>query len=655
MVILKRAEDRVVRRVIGLVVVISLFLATCFALEIESALKLYLKLVQEYESGSIQHPFLLQTVESLQQFSLYRFYRFLIAGSVDKREATPDLGYYLNFIYSSYKFEKEEDQLAAALFLAYLSSRLTRTRLTADEVMKNGSFIDFFTRYRDIVTREARAFFAWVISYQLGLTNEKPPVDIQQKFQLEMSDYTFDLPADLRHLHDLALFYSDPAIQEVLSQAVERAFENAKKDPARASAHINREAAFVARDIVKPITNLQSKVAQMVQNSTPVRRSYWWIRFILYGIILFVALRSSKIRIIVLNCVFTFEAIYLFFFFDPASKYEALVYGLVLVLGFAFSILRLLRKSLHSAWPEIVSTTMVIFAAFLPLVYDCAELTMSKHEQFLESKYYDLLKRELYLDELSKLSFYARRLSSNMYTGSEGTKAILNDLVEVLSNLRTQGIITEVTISRNYGVFFDDRSNFFSYTGSKARSETFQSLSNGLRFYLLDERSRTRAFERDLAALLKYSKKLVNYAAFKLREEFKSHLEDLFSVKYPILSDLQPVFAVQVFKSSQEVKAPDVSVLRNKYSLSILLISMLVFLTSFFLGPKISIGPAIVLLVTSIVGWLNSHELVLIVEQTAPVLKFQTNSFINPLVFLTGVFIASVNFFKLFFRRGELW
>ncbi len=641
------------RRVIGLVVVMSLFLATCFALEIESALKLYLRLVQEYESGPIQHPFLFQTVESLRQFSLYRFYRFLIAGSVDKREATLGLGYYLNFIYSSYEFEKEEDQLAAALFLSYLSSKLTRTHLTADEVMKNGSFIDFFTRYRDVVTREARTFFAWVISYQLGLTDEKPPIDAQQKFQLEISDYTFSPPADLRHLHDLTLFYSDPAIQEVLSQAVERAFENVKKDPARASAHVNREAAFVARDIVKPVTNLQSKVAQMVQNLTPVRRSYWWMRFILYGVVLLLAFKSPKIRIVVLNCVFAFEAIYLFFFFDPTSKYESLVYGLVLVLGFAFSILKLLRKSPRSVWLEVVSATVIIFSAFLPLVYNCTELTMSEHERFLESKYYDLLKRELYLDELSKLSFYVRRLSSNMYTSSEGTKAILNDLVEVLSNLRTQGIITEVVISRNYGVFFEDRSNFFSYTGSKARNEAFQSLSNGLRFYLLDEQSRTRAFERDLRALLRYSKRLVNYAAFKLREEFRSHLDDLFSVKYPILSDLQPVFAAQVFKGSQEVKAPHVSALRSKYSLSILLISILVFLTSFFLGLKISIGPSIVLLVASIVGWLNSRDLILIVEQTAPVLEFRTSSFINPLVFLTGIFIAAINFFKLF-RRGEL-
>ncbi|MCS7175120.1 hypothetical protein [Pseudothermotoga sp.] len=641
------------QRAIILIVVVLLFLTTCLALETENALKLYLNLVQEYESGSIQHPFLLQTVESLEHFSLYRFYRFLIAGSVDKREATPDLGHYLNFIYSSYNFEKEEEQLAAALFLSYLSSKLTRTHLTADEVMKNSSFIDFFTRYRDIVTKEARAFFAWVISYQLGLVAEKPPVDVEQRFQLEIADYVFNPPTSLQHLHDLALFYSDPAIQEVLSQAVQRAFENAKKDPTRILAHINREAAFVARDIVKPITNLQSKVAQLVQSSTPVRRNYWWMRFVLYGVVLLVSFKSLKARLFALNCVFVFETIYLFFLFDPTSKYESLFYGLVLVLGFTFSIFRLLRKSLRSVWLDVLSVTAIVFTAFLPFVYNCAELAMDRHERFLESKYYDLLKQELYMDELSKLSFHVRRLSSNMYTSSEDTKAILNDLVETLSGLRTQGIITDVIISRNYGAFFDDRSNFFSYTGSKARIETFQSLSNSLRFYLLDERSRKKAFERDLTSLTKYSTKLVSYAAFKLKEEFKNHLEDLFSVKYPILSDLQTSFLDRVFNNSKEVKAPHVSVVRNKRSLSILLISMFVFLTSFFLGPKISIGPAVVLLAVSIFGWSNSRDLILIVEQTAPLIEFQTNSFVNPLVFLSGIFIAVVNFLKLF-RKGEL-
>lgn len=641
------------QRAIILIVVVLFFLTTCLALETENALKLYLNLVQEYESGSIQHPFLLQTVESLEHFSLYRFYRFLIAGSVDKREATPDLGHYLNFIYSSYNFEKEEEQLAAALFLSYLSSKLTRTHLTADEVMKNSSFIDFFTRYRDIVTKEARAFFAWVISYQLGLVAEKPPVDVEQRFQLEIADYVFNPPTSLQHLHDLALFYSDPAIQEVLSQAVQRAFENAKKDPTRILAHINREAAFVARDIVKPITNLQSKVAQLVQSSTPVRRNYWWMRFVLYGVVLLVSFKSLKARLFALNCVFVFETIYLFFLFDPTSKYESLFYGLVLVLGFTFSIFRLLRKSLRSVWLDVLSVIAIVFTAFLPFVYSCAELAMDRHERFLESKYYDLLKQELYMDELSKLSFHVRRLSSNMYTSSEDTKAILNDLVETLSGLRTQGIITDVIISRNYGAFFDDRSNFFSYTGSKARIETFQSLSNSLRFYLLDERSRKKAFERDLTSLTKYSTKLVSYAAFKLKEEFKNHLEDLFSVKYPILSDLQTSFLDRVFNNSKEVKAPHVSVVRNKRSLSILLISMFVFLTSFFLGPKISIGPAVVLLAVSIFGWSNSRDLILIVEQTAPLIEFQTNSFVNPLVFLSGIFIAVVNFLKLF-RKGEL-
>lgn len=623
------------------------------ALEMSKALDLYLGMVHEYESGTVRHPFLVRTVESLKDFALYRYYRFLIAGSVDKREATPDIGYYLNLIYSPYNFETEEEQLAAALFLSYLSSKLTRTRLTAEQVMKNASFIDFFTRYRDVVSKEARSFFAWVIAYQLGLTEAKPPLDVVQSYQLEVHDYSFVPPSDLKHLTDLVAFYHDRNIQSVLKQALERVVENAKKDPSRISAHINREASFVARDIVKPITRLQGNVARAVQTMTPAAKNYWWMRFIVYAALLLSAFRFVKIRTVVLSCVLTFESIYIFALFDPTSRYESLVYGLILILGFAFAVLRLVKK--RSKWLQMALVLLIVFAVVLPLVVECEELSMEKQQEFVESGYYDLLKRELYMDELSKFSQLARKLSSTMYTSMEDTKATINELVEVLAKLSSHGVVTDVFLSANYGVFFDDRSGFFSYSGSKARLDTFQSLSNTLRFYVLDERSKIKAFERDLNSLLSYSKKLVKYAAPKLREEFRQYVEDLFSTKYPVLSDLLRTFDREIFQNLELTKPPHVRVFNDKRSLSVLLVSILVFLTGVFLHPKISLGPSFVLLVVSIVAWFNANQLTLIVEQTSPLLRLHTSSFVNPLIFITGTIVAIVNvsnFFKLF-RRGE--
>ena len=92
----------------ALLLVVLILPLTCSALQLSDALDLYLELVREYESGSIQNPFLIRTVESLEHFALYRYYRFLIAGSVGKREAMPDLGYYLSLIYSSYNYQTEE-------------------------------------------------------------------------------------------------------------------------------------------------------------------------------------------------------------------------------------------------------------------------------------------------------------------------------------------------------------------------------------------------------------------------------------------------------------------------------------------------------------------------------------------------------------------
>ncbi|HBT38661.1 MAG: hypothetical protein H5T93_04690 [Pseudothermotoga sp.] len=623
----------------------------CWALQLPDALNLYLELVHEYESGSIQNPFLVKTVQSLEHFALYRYYRFLIAGSVDKREATPDLGYYLSLIYSSYDFQTEEEQLAAALFLSYLSSKLAKTRLTADYIMKDASFIDFFTHYRNIISREARSFFAWIITYQVGLTDEKPPLDLIQSYRLEISDYEFEPPNDLKHLADLISFYSDPAIQSILTQALERVVEKAKKDPSRISAHINREAAFVARDIVKPITNFQTYVAQTVQKMTPVEKNYWWLRFVVYAFVIFPAVRFVKLRGLLLGCVLGFEALYLFFFFDPTSMYESLIYGLVLILGFAFAALRLPKK--RPIWLNVVCIILIVLTAIFPLVPRCEELSMDKHEKFLDSKYYDLLKRELYVDELSPVSQYVRRLSSTMYTSMEDTKAIVSDLVETLANLSSRGVVTEILLSSNYGAFFNDLSSFFSYGGSKGRVEMFQPLSNTLRFYLLDEKSRMKSFEKDLSVLLDYSKKLVEYSAPKMQQEFKQHIENLFSTKYPILSDLQSTFEKRIFQNFQRTASPHIRIFNNRSSLSVFLITILVFLTNFFLNPKISVGPSIVLLIVSVLGWLNAHNLMLIVEQTSPLLQLQTSSLVNPLVFLTAMFVASVSLLKLF-RRGEL-
>jgi hypothetical protein len=635
----------------ALLLVVLILPLTCSALQLSDALDLYLELVREYESGSIQNPFLIRTVESLEHFALYRYYRFLIAGSVDKREAMPDLGYYLSLIYSSYNYQTEEEQLAAALFLSYLSSRLAKTRLTSDLVMKDASFIDFFTRYRDVVSREARSFFAWIITYQIGLTEEKPPLDLVQSYQLEISNYSFTPPTDLKHLADLTTFYSDPNIQSILVQALERVVENVKKDPTRVSAHINREAAFVARDIVKPITNFQSHVAQTVQRITPVAKSYWWLRFMVYAFVLLVAMKFTKVRTLLLNFVLVFESIYLFFFFDPTSTYESLAYGLVLVLGFVFAILRLVQR--RSKWLDTLCISLIALAAIFPLVPKCEELSMERHEGFLQSRFYDLLKRELYVDELAPVSQYVRRLSSTMYTSMEDTKAIVNDLVETLANLSSRGVVTEILLSSNYGAFFNDFSGFFSHSGSKNRIDTFQPLSSTLRFYLLDERSRMKNFERDLDSLLRYSERLVEYSAPRLRQEFKQHIEGLFSTKYPILSDLRSTFEKRIFENSQQTAAPYVRIFNNKNSLSIFLITILVFLTGFFLNPKISLGPSIVLLIVSALGWLNAHNLMLIVEQTSPMITLRTSSLVNPLVFLTAMFVAGVNLLKLF-RRGEL-
>jgi len=51
------------------VFVVLILTLTCWALQLPDALNLYLELVREYETGSIQNPFLIKTVESLEHFA----------------------------------------------------------------------------------------------------------------------------------------------------------------------------------------------------------------------------------------------------------------------------------------------------------------------------------------------------------------------------------------------------------------------------------------------------------------------------------------------------------------------------------------------------------------------------------------------------------
>jgi len=634
-----------------LLVFVTILSTIVLALNMENSLQIYRQLVEEYNRGDLDHPFLGLIDRELRNLSLYRYYRLLIAGSADKREAMPDVGDYLGTIYDVAQPNSEDEQLAYSLFLSYLVAKMNRTNLSTDAIMKNSAFVKFFSSYRDTLSREARTFFAWVMSYQLGLCQEKPPVDVERIAQLEI-DYTFVPPSNLQHLSDLTIFYSDLYVKRILNEALQRTLENLNKDPSRAAAHINRESAFVARDISKPITTFQAQVAQEAVTLTSKLSKTWWLRFLVYLILIFLSISSHRFLKTVLSLVIAFEIFYLIYLFDFLSQTESLLYGLVAVSSFLFALLLVLRENLKKkrGFAQLAIGCVAIVVFFIPFVFSCDALSMNNFEQLKESIYYSALKKELFQDELSKLSYLTRSMSSTLYVSMDETKKILTEFADTLSRAQKMKAFEELTISSAY-IDFSSSFDFYDSDSFEKRLTLFSGPSKDLQSYLLDEKSRNSDFQSSYKKFQRYVDRIMTYSAGYLRKDFELHLKELFNAKYPILSNLFSKIPFDHYKGLEAGK-PDIPLSREKTTLSIMLSFMIVYLCSIIFKEKIFALPSIVLGVCTVMKWFSMKNFEVFVEQGIPTLKFGASGWVNPGIFIVVIVLVIFNLYKLF-RKGE--
>ncbi|AEH51294.1 hypothetical protein [Pseudothermotoga thermarum] len=623
-----------------------------FSIDLQKALTIYKEFLEMYRRKDFSYPFLEFLNGELQNLSLYRYYKALLDKSVDRREATPDLGSYLARIYDAFSFESEDEQLAAALFMSYLTSRLTRANFSVEIVLKNDAFIKFFTTYRDVVTREARTFFAWVISYQLGLCEEKPPVDVEVVEVLQEVSYRFTPPTQLVHIKDLVLFYSDPSVQEVLTQAVSRARQNILSDPTRAMAHINREANFVARDIYKPITTFQVQVAKEALKVTPTERNFSWIRFIVYIPLLYLFRKKLGFFKILVTALLALEILLFLVYFDPFSTYQGLAYGLIAIFSFGFCVVLTIRKFVEKRnLLDLLFVVATIAVVFMPFVYSCKQLTMDKYPEIKDSVYYPVLKRELFEDELSKVFQLTRSLATTLYMSVDETKKVFNELLNTFVDASKSGAFNELNFSPYPFISFNDSSGFYSAQNFKERLTLFKNANTILENFLLDESSRKRNFEKNLRKLKSHLHGMFVYSADFLRLDLIGHIEKLFTHNYPVLSDVLPLVGISSWLS-EPVKSPNVPIFKEITGIKVFVALLLVFSILTLLGPFYALPSAFVAAVFAVVQWIGLGQLKIFVEQELPVIEVHHVQSVNPAIFVLIIGLLMINILKLF-GKGE--
>ena len=646
------------KRVVTIFAII-IIAGTLLALNLENTISIYNAMVSDYESQRFENSFVREISREIKNLTLYRYYKMLIAGSVDRRESTPSIGDYVSALYEVAPTQNEDERLASALFLAYIVSKLSDRPITKSCVMKNHAFSEFFSDYRAVVTREAREFFKWLLAYSLNLIDVKPPVEVLRvNEQLPQVDYTFQVPSDLPHLEDLIYFFNTPEIKTVFSESIERAFENIRKDPSRTSAHINREASFVSRDILKPITKFQDQIASQVERQRPTGRFPWWIRYVIYAALAAIFFRKKKLLWILISVIGCFEIFYIFLIYDFTSPIDSMIYGIAIIFGFIFSVFISLRRYIKARnllnLTVLLAGIAIVILCFVPYVFEASELSMSNFEEFPKSLYYTLLKKDVFESDLSRISTFSRELSSIMYQSLDHTQRTITALVDSVSEVVEEGVIDELTITgRDIYLDFRSDTNFFSHNEFEKRLQSFSALSKDLNWYAIEEKDREKDFKSMANSFLRYLSRAVAYSSSAFRKDMLSYIETTFQQTYPVLNTFLPDVQ-KVFSQNQELfaKGPNVSALEERTSIAILLSLMLVFVIFVFMPAYTEIAPSALVAVFSVLSWIKHDTLSVFVEYGLPSLNVPFSGTLNPGIFILSIGIFALSVFRLF-RKGE--
>jgi len=646
------------KRVVTLFAII-ITAGSLLALNLEHTVSVYNAMVSDYESQRFENPFVQKVSREVKNLTLYRYYKMLIAGSVDRRESTPSIGDYVSALYEVASIQNEDERLASALFLAYIVSKLSDQSVTKSSIMKNRAFSEFFGDYRAVITREAREFFKWLLSYSLNLTDVKPPVEISRvNEQLPQVDYTFQAPKDLSHLEDLIYFFNTPEIKTAFSESIERLSENIRKDPSRTSAHINREASFVSRDISKPITKFQDQIASEIEKQQTASKFPWWIRYVIYAALMAVFFRKKKLLWVLISVSGCFEIFYIFLVYDFTSPVDSMIYGIAIIFGFIFSIFVSLRRYIKAKNSLNLITFLagiaIVIMCFVPYVFEASELSMSNFEEFPKSLYYAHLKRDIFESDLSRISTFTRELSSIMYQSLDHTQRTITALVDSVSEIVEEGVVDELEITGD-DIYLNFRSdtNFFSHNEFEKRLQSFSSLSKDLDWYAIEERDRERDFKNIANSFLRYLSRAVAYSSSTFRDDILSYIETTFQQTYPVLNTFLPDVQ-NVFSRNQEIsaKGPNISALEERTSIAVLLSLMLAFVIFVFMPAHAEIAPSALVAVFSVLFWIKHDTLSVFVEYGLPSLNISFSGTLNPGIFILSIGIFALSMFKLF-RKGE--
>ncbi|ABR29895.1 hypothetical protein SU69_00105 [Thermosipho melanesiensis] len=591
---------RIILLIFSLTIAVSLF-----SIDLEKSKELFLNYIKIFDNPDDE--FLLQVKNSIEKdLPLYRYYKIELVGSVEKTDVTKGVGDYLNVIYNSYVSKDYSKQLARAAFFAYLEAKLERKSFESSFIKSSPNFNQFFNNYQSKVIFAARNYISDLFAKHLGASDINLPYDIDAPY----FDFNFEYKPKFTQKefeNEIKILLNDKEIVKKFNEYLELI----SKNPERITFFINRYTGLMQRNIIRNISNLKNYFSEYFAQNTPKNISYWWIRWLVYIVIVtfFIKYKKWNLAIAIISII---EIIYLFVAFDILSNTDANIYGLIAFSTIIASSLIILKKGKIF---NLVVLSLIIVSFFIPSFFT-KSLNMKEQSSFQDSIYFNQLVQDVLKDKYSTFSNIVTKTLTIVNSSINNTESISNRISIISKELEKKVKTPEYKSIEN----FNDR------------IKDIENLKGEISNYIIEEQINKKQLNGAKKDIEKFSKKIAKFSSEKFENIFLKEFEKRvnFEEISPLIDTTKKIVA-----STKDLTNYRIYFYKTKYGIiSFVLISVALFL--YVLNNKNFIIWAISAFVSSIFMLINPIEF--FVQKGVPTLNINYN-FSIPILLLVSILI----------------
>ena len=229
------------------------------------------------------------------------------------------------------------------------------------------------------------------MAYYLGATDVKPPIDINMKRSNVSCNGRSCVYEMFRYstTENLEKLFENKSVISILNKALDEMRKSGVKD-------FERFSNDVTDDVIDALSLEDTKqdLAGIAAEAAPKKIDLWWLRYVLYGVLIFIGWRMGGIKIMTLISVII-EILYMAFLMDPVSLGEGLLYSMLGFFTFSFAFMMILGK-VKKRWFELLIASLFVVFIFVPEFPNPKNLSMDKNTGILKSSFASLLKDDLY-------------------------------------------------------------------------------------------------------------------------------------------------------------------------------------------------------------------------------------------------------------------